>query len=155
MFPTKRGRMRTEDAGLDWRKATKPRAKWGRREERVLWGNHQAHLVLPRLRGSVSQQMSFQWLFPVLCPSGHLEVTGEGVVRGQWWWQWCRKPAGSPGRGGWMGMIQRPGFLPPPPQGGCLSFYLSIPALSHCATFQIELHVLGSPAVTLSHSLHY
>ena len=40
-------------------------------------------------------------------------------------------------------------------RGGHLSFYLNTLAFSHYVTFQTELHFLGSPAVTLSHSLHY
>ena len=85
------------------------------------------------------------------CPLGHLEATvdrgvGEGGL-GQWWGQGCRKAWREVG-GDDPGSLQGS-------RGGHLSFHLNTLVRSLYVTFQIERHFLGSPAVTLSHSLHY
>ena len=90
------------------------------------------------------------------CPSGHLEAPGGWGSSGR------KRSGGSGGARGaeraWreVGGNDLVTWVPSrESRGGHLSFYLNTLAFSHYVTFQTELHFLGSPAVTLSHSLHY
>lgn len=76
------------------------------------------------------------------CPSGHLEAMGRkrsGCRKGLECGRWQSRDV----LGSLAGDLRGTPFL-----------YLNTLALALYATFQTELHFLGSPAFTLSYSLH-
>ena len=107
---------------MAWREAVKHRAKWDQKEERVLWDDHQAHVVLPRSREPANV---LQWLFSVLqatLKSGEGEgwgavvrarSAGKGLERGG---RGCPKGLGSlPSSGRMPFLLSAPFYLLPGP----------------------------------------